>query len=116
MLLAEADSAGSQPLSFEVVYDSGLAADIWLIDTFGVNTSAELLAQDSRFGDFAAFQSGAVWNNNRDENANGGNNFYEWGVVQPHLVLADLVAIFHPELLPDHDFAFYQRLDAAETE
>ena len=116
VLLAEADSVGSQPLSFEVVYDSGLAADIWLIDTFGVNTSAELLAQDSRFGDFAAFQSGAVWNNNRDENANGGNNFYEWGVVQPHLVLADLLAIFHPELLPSHEFAFYQQLDTAEAD
>ena len=110
LLLAEADSTASQGMGFEVVYDGGLDADIWLIETFGVYSGADLLALDSRFGDFAAFQSGAVWNNNRDENANGGNNYYEWGVTNPQLVLADLLAIFHPELLPEHEFAFYHRL------
>ena len=116
LLLAQAGSTTSQALGFEVVYDSGLDADIWLIETFGVNSGAELLALDERFGDFAAFQSGDIWNNNRDENANGGNNYYEWGVTNPHLVLADLLAIFHPSLLPDHEFAFYQQLDKAEAE
>ena len=110
MLLAEAGSTASQGMGFEVVYDGGLDADIWLIETFGVYSGADLLALDSRFGDFAAFQSDAVWNNNRDENANGGNNYYEWGVTNPQLVLADLLAIFHPELLPEHEFAFYHRL------
>ena len=110
LLLAEAGSTASQGLSFEVVYEGGLEAEIWLIETFGVSSREDLLALDSRFGDFSAFQSGAVWNNNRDENANGGNNYYEWGVTNPHLALRDLVAIFHPELLPEHEFAFYQRL------
>ena len=110
LLLAEAGSASSQGLSFEAAYEGGFEADIWLVETFGLNTSADLLALDSRFGDFAAFQSGDIWNNNRDENANGGNNFYEWGVASPHLVLADLLAIFHPDLRLDHEFAFYQRL------
>lgn len=116
LLLAEADSTASQALGFEVVYDGGLDADIWLLETFGVYSGADLLALDSRFSDFAAFQSGAVWNNNRDENANGGNNYYEKGVTNPHLVLADLLAIFHPDLLPDHEFAFYRRLETAESE
>ena len=111
LLLAEEASTASRGISLEVVYEGGLDADIWLVETFGVSTPNELLALDSRFGDFAALQSGDVWNNNRDENANGGNNYYEWGVTNPHLVLADMVAIFHPELLPEHDFAFYQRLE-----
>lgn len=110
LLLAEPGSTSSQGLGFEAVYEGGLNADIWLIETFGINSSADLLALDSRFGDFAAFQSGDAWNNNRDENANGGNNLYEWGVTNPHLVLADLLAIFHPDLMPDHEFAFYKRL------
>ena len=116
LLLAQADSTSSQALGFEVVYDGGLDADIWLTETFGVYSGADLLALDSRFGDFAAFQSGDIWNNNRDENANGGNNYYEWGVTQPHRVLADLLAIFHPDLLPDHEFAFYHQLAPVETE
>ncbi len=110
LLLTEEGSAESNGLGFEVVYEGGLSADIWLIDTFGVQTQTELLALDSRFGDFEAFQAGAVWNNNRDENANGGNNYYELGVTNPHLVLQDLVAIFYPDLLPDHEFTFYQML------
>ncbi len=110
LLLAEEGSMASQGLSFEVVYDGGLEADIWLVETFGVYAGADLLALDSRFGDFAAYQNGNIWNNNRDENANGGNNYYESGATNPHLVLADLLAIFHPDLLPERDFAFYQRL------
>jgi len=110
LLLSEEGSSESNGLSFEVVYEGGLEADIWLADTFGVSTQADLLALDERFGDFEAFQAGNVWNNNRDENANGGNNYYELGVTNPHLVLQDLVAIFHPDLLPDHEFNFYKQL------
>ncbi len=110
LLLAEEGSATSAGMSFEVVYESGLDADIWLVETFGVYAGADLLALDNRFGDFTAYQLGNIWNNNRDENANGGNNYYESGVANPHLVLADLLAIFHPDLLPGHDFAFYHRL------
>ena len=110
LLLSPADSAVSQPYSFEAVYAAALDADVWLLETYGVTTADDLLALDSRFGDFAAVQSGEVWNNNRDENPNGGNNYYEWGVTNPQLTLADLVAIFHPQLLPAHDFRFYRRL------
>ena len=110
LLLSQAESDISQPYSFEAVYEAALDADIWLLETFGVTTTDDLLALDSRFGDFVALDSGEVWNNNRDENANGGNNYYEWGVTNPQWILADLVAIFHPDLLPAHDFRFYRRL------
>ncbi|MCY4147478.1 MAG: ABC transporter substrate-binding protein [Chloroflexi bacterium] len=113
LALPSDDPAGSQPYSFEAAYEQGLGADIWLVDTFGVASAADLLALDSRFADFAAFESGSLWNNNRDVNPNGGNNYYEWGVVNPHLVLADLLAIFHPQLLPDHEFTYYRRLSEA---
>jgi iron complex transport system substrate-binding protein len=38
----------------------------------------------------------------------GGNNYWETGVANPHLLLQDMVAIFHPELLPDHEFTFFR--------
>ena len=112
LVLSEAGSSASQPLSFEAVYAEALDADIWLLETFGVSTGADLLALDSRFADFAAYQNGSAWNNNRDENPNGGNNYYEAGVTQPHVVLADLLSIFHPSLVPGHELAFYKRLTA----
>lgn len=103
--LAPDDSA---QFSFEVVYDGALDADIWVTTTQDVNTPDELFALDSRYADFAAAQSGALWSNDLSMNAVGGNNYWEVGVAYPHLLLQDLIAIFHPELLPDHEFTFFR--------
>ncbi|NOK64283.1 MAG: ABC transporter substrate-binding protein [Chloroflexi bacterium AL-W] len=108
-LWADDESTGSQQLSFEVVFDRAADADFW------VNTSIwtsldEALAADERFGDFAAFQNGTVYNNNARLNNFGGNDYWETGVSNPQLVLADLIKIFHPDLLPNHELYFYQQL------
>lgn len=103
---------GSADLSFEVVYDGALDADVWITGTQGVNTAADLTAIDSRYADFAAVQNGAVWSNDLSINAVGGNNYWEDGVSNPHLILQDLVAIFHPELLPDHEFVYFRPIAA----
>lgn len=100
----------SAQLSFETVYDGALDADIWITGEFGVSTLDDLLARDSRYADFSAVANGQVWNNDLDVNPNGGNNYFELGVTNPQLVLRDLIAIFHPDLLPDHELAFHRRL------
>ena len=38
-------------------------------------------------------------------------DFWETGVLEPHLILADLISIFHPEILPGHELKYYARLD-----
>lgn len=98
-------------LSFEVVLDGALDADIWMINQFGVDTIDGLIALDPRFADFDAVAEGNVWNNSLDVNENGGNNYFELGVTNPDLILLDLVAMFYPELLPDHEFVFFENLD-----
>ncbi|MCA9912649.1 MAG: ABC transporter substrate-binding protein [Anaerolineae bacterium] len=110
---AEAGS-GSALLSFESVYDGALDADIWVPGLFAINSLEDILALDARYEDFIAVQNSEVWNYDLDVNANGGNNFFELGVLAPHLVLQDLVAIFHPDLLPDHEFTFFRRVEPAE--
>jgi iron complex transport system substrate-binding protein len=108
-LWADDESTGSIPVAFEAVFDKAAAADFWLNVGF-VNSLEEMKAADERYTDFAAFQKGNVWNNNKRQNANGGNDYYESAVAQPDAVLADLIAIFHPELMPEHAFVYYQRL------
>ncbi|NJO02358.1 MAG: hypothetical protein HC880_12310 [Bacteroidia bacterium] len=49
-----------------------------------------------RFADFKAFQTGNLYNNNRRASNKGGNEYYLTGIVNPHLILADLVKIFTP--------------------
>jgi iron complex transport system substrate-binding protein len=108
-LWADDTSTGSQPLSFEEVFERARNADFWL--NAGMWKSlADAKVEDERLTRFAAFQKGNVFNNNKRLNENGGNDYWETGVTNPHLVLADLIKIFHPELLPDHELYFYQQL------
>jgi iron complex transport system substrate-binding protein len=37
-------------------------------------------------------------------------------VIKPDVILADLVKIFHPGLLPDHEFYYYQKIGSSQTE
>ncbi len=109
-VLMDAVPEGSQDMSFETVFDTGFDASVWIPNAFQVNTADELLAQDARYADFAAFQAGRVYNDTARVNANGGNDFWETGVTNPHLILRDLVRIFYPDLLPDHELVFYRPL------
>jgi iron complex transport system substrate-binding protein len=97
-------------LDFETVYDRAQAADYWINLGF-VNSLADLAATDERFADFAAYQSGNVYNNDAQTNEFGGNDYYESGAANPHLVLADLIKIFHPDLLPDHELVYYRAVE-----
>jgi iron complex transport system substrate-binding protein len=100
----------SVALSFEEVFERGADADFWVnVNQFWA-TGDDMLAADSRYAEFAAFENGNLWNNNLIQNANGGNGYFELGFANPQLVLADLIAILHPELLPEHEFVFYQAL------
>jgi iron complex transport system substrate-binding protein len=108
-LWADDDSSGSLQLGFETVLDRAADADIW-VHPGAATTLDGLLAEDERFANFAAFQRGAVYNNNKRLNEHGGNDYWENGMTNPHLILADLIAILHPELLPNHTLYYYQQL------
>jgi iron complex transport system substrate-binding protein len=97
-------------LSFEEVYDVAQGAEFWVNTGRNATTLAELLAEDARYGDFAAVQQGKVWNNNARLGPSGGNEYWEVGVAHPDVVLADLIKIFHPELLPEHELVYYRQL------
>jgi len=100
----------SVALSFEEVFERGLEAEFWVNANQFWATTEDMLAADSRYAEFVAFENGNVWNNNLRQNANGGVDYFETGFANPQLILADLIAILHPELLPEHEFVFYQPL------
>ncbi len=103
-------ATGGIPMDFEMVYNKGLEADIWINP--GVARSKEdLLAKDNRFADLKPFKTGAIYNNNKRQEGATGNDYYASGVVQPHIILADLIKIIQPELLPDHELYFFKRFE-----
>jgi iron complex transport system substrate-binding protein len=100
---------GSLHLDFERVAPVALQADFWLNVGY-VDTKADIVARDVRYKDFRPFKQGAIYNNNKRVNDIGANDYWESGTVNPHLILADLIRILHPELLPKHELVYYKQL------
>jgi len=104
----ENSSRESIPISIEAIIYQGNAADIW-INAGAARSLAEIRSVDERLSILKTFQTGAVYNNNA--RANGGNDFFESGVVYPHIILKDMIKIFHPDLLPEHELYYYVKLE-----
>lgn len=101
---------GSIPLSFEVVFDKASGADFWLNGSAFWNSLDDLLKDDERNGNFAAFKNQKVYNNNGRVSEKGGNDYFQSGLANPDVVLADIIKILHPDLLPDHKLVYYKQL------
>ena len=102
-------SAVSFNVALETLYPYGLRADYW-INPGTYATLPQLGQQDERFTAFRPYQRGAVYAHTRRVSDSGGNDYYESGAVRPDRVLADLIEIFHPEVL-DHSLYYYQKLE-----
>jgi iron complex transport system substrate-binding protein len=108
---SKTSATGSLPLAFEAVYPVALTADLWLnVSITNIDSKTEVLDKDTRYGDFQAFKTGQIFNYNKRFNAKGANDYWESGAVNPHLVLADLIRIIHPGVLPKHELFYYKRL------
>jgi len=106
----EDSKTGSSAQSFETVYAKAKDCDIW-INLYNLNSKKELLSYDERYGLFKACQNNQLYNNNKTQNALGYSNYWETGITNPEDVLADLIAIFSPSLMPSHAFTFYKKLE-----
>ena len=109
-LWSDNESRQSLPLDFEAVYAVAHDADFWFTMRNEWHGRAEVVAADERYGDFAAFKNGQVYNANARLSAQGGNDYWENGIVEPHLILADYIKILHPDILPDHAPVSYTHL------
>ena len=101
---------GSIPLSFEVVLEKQSGSKIW----FGpahCQSLKEMKDLDERYTLFQAYKDGQVYSVTKRTNDKGANDYYESGVIQPDLLLKDVAKVLHPELFPDYELYFYQKLE-----
>ncbi|MBR5610393.1 MAG: ABC transporter substrate-binding protein [Bacteroidales bacterium] len=85
-------------------------ADVW-INVDGVESVAELSAKYPKFADSPCVKAGQVYRNDRNSVPQGGNDYWESGVVFPDVVLADLAKIFYPDLMGDVEYTYYRKLE-----
>jgi len=100
--------SGSLPLAFEAVYEKAEKADFWLIKYNNPQqdlTYSLLQSEYELYKNFAAFRNQQVFAVNSAKSP-----FYEEGPMEPEVILADMVSIFHPELLPGHRAKYYFKM------
>jgi iron complex transport system substrate-binding protein len=103
----------SYPMSIEKAYIIAQDADFWLIGNSSKSLD-DLKNVDPRMADIPAFRNRTIYNSNRRAN-DYGDDFWESGIVNPDIILRDMIKIFHPELVPDHDFYYYRHLGEIKT-
>lgn len=100
----------SLPIDLEEAYTLASQADFWLNADQMTSLSA-LAAKCPKFTDTRVFRNGYVFNNTLRANPSGGNDFFESGIVNPDLILRDLIGILHPSLLSPDSLVYYKKLN-----
>lgn len=105
--LKDNEASGGVTLDFETVYSLAADIDYWrIVNSYQGHFSYEALAaSNNHYIDFKAFQKKQVIYCNLKKTP-----FYESMPMEPEKVLADLIAIFHPGLLPEHEPSYYHLL------
>lgn len=101
----EIEGFGSAELDMEAALKQMSQADYWgmVVSQDSAFTINQLVAKDERYRDFSSITSGNVFVCNSQK-----SDYFGDGVVEPHLILADLIAIFHPNVLPGHKFIYFR--------
>lgn len=100
------NDAQSHAIHFEEVLVVERNADFWLHP--GTAQSMDAL---SDYSDFRPFHEQKIYNNTKRYQPLHGNDFYESGVLLPHIILQDLQQILHPELSDtSRELYFYEKL------
>jgi iron complex transport system substrate-binding protein len=107
---ADDTTTGSRNIAFETVYQEGLEADFWL-NAGWTKSIREIVDEDPRYQDFRSFKQRRIFNNTKRLGTNGSNDYWESGMVNPHVILADYVKILHPGKLPGHKLYYTFQLE-----
>lgn len=105
--LKDNTESGGVTLDYETVYTNAANADYWrIVNSFDGDFGYDALKeQDNRYTDFDAWKKhGVIYCNMKEV------PFYEKMPVEPEVVLADFIHVFHPEILPDHKPGYYHLL------
>lgn len=101
-------TTGSLPLNVEKVLRDFSQTDIWLNCNF--LTRDELLKADSKHAFFSPVKKNHVYNFNKRMLPSSANDFWESAIARPDLILADVIAILHPNILPDYELIYAEKL------
>lgn len=101
-------TSGSLALNVETVLLNFSKSDVWLNCNF--NSISDLINADSKHKLFKPVTDKEVYNFNKRMLPSTANDFWESAVARPDLILSDVIAILHPELLPNYELVYAEKL------
>lgn len=96
---------------YEVILDQGLDADIWPFARPWWKSISAITAEDSRLAAFRPVREGRVYHPNGRMLPRLVDPYFTALYLYPDRVLADLVYLFHPDVLPDHQLYYFRRIE-----
>lgn len=108
-LWSETKGTGSLSLSFESVLVKAQNADFW-IGPGQFTSLKEMSEANTHYTQFKAFQTKNVYSYSTKKGKTGGLIYYELAPNRPDLVLKDIIKIIHPEVLPNYNLYFFEKL------
>ena len=95
---------GIVQLSFEQVFEQASDADFWLLKYGTVNpfSYADLRSEYKPYSNFEAYRNGKIYTC-----STLATTYYDDITIHPDQILADLLYIYHPDLLPGHSLKYY---------
>jgi iron complex transport system substrate-binding protein len=109
-LWSDSKGTGSLPLAFEVVLEKANHAEYWIAPG-DFSSLKQMDDSNPHYKEFDAFKNKKVYSYAVNKGKTGGIVYFEWSPSRPDWVLKDFIKIFHPELLPNHDLFFFQKLE-----
>lgn len=102
------DKTGATPMDFESVYAIAHDTQYWRLLTSSPKGFGKqmLKGEDERYADFDAFKTGNILVCNLREVP-----YREESCIKPHILLADYIHHFHPNLLPDYKPYYWKKID-----
>jgi iron complex transport system substrate-binding protein len=100
---------GSLSLSFESVFDKGQNADFWISPAY-FSSKEQLLKSNELYAEFNAFKNDEIYTSSTKKGITGGIIYYELASTRPDLVLKDLIKITNPNLLPNYEMTFFEKM------
>lgn len=108
-IMSKAGERKSASYALEEVYQQSMTADYWL-NPNQYKSMDELKNSNPLFKNIPSLKSGKVYNNIKRETLSGGSDFWETGVIEPDVILNDLINILHPEFKSVKELVYYIQL------
>ncbi|WP_282073799.1 ABC transporter substrate-binding protein [Polaribacter atrinae] len=108
-LWKETKGKGSLSLSFESVFDKGQNAEYWISPGY-FSSKEQLLQSNKIYAEFDAFKNDEIYTSTIKKGKTGGIIYYELAATRPDLVLKDFIKITNPDLLPNYEMTFFEKM------